>query len=166
MQINTLSSRYLGLPTVRQGNEAVESAQSTLAETATAEANSAAASSTFRQILSQYDVSSITPRQFSEMLQKLHQSGTISDQQYQNLSQIRTELDASGVQSDQEVDLVKFYSQKLNAAQNTAAATQAKTGSSSNGSPPTMSTNQQRLDWLRKVSTIQNDPAAGINSLA
>jgi hypothetical protein len=165
MQINTLSSRYLGSPTVRQGNDAVELAQSKAAETA-AEANSAVTSSTFRQILSQYDVSSITPRQFSEMLQKLHQSGTISDQQYQNLSQIRTELDANGVQPDDEVDLVKFYSQKLNAAQNTAAATQPTTGSSSSVSPPSMSTIQQRLDWLRKVSTIQNDPAAGINSLA
>ena len=166
MQINTLSSRYLGLPTVRQGNEAVESAQSTLAETATAEANSAAASSTFRQILSQYDVSSITPRQFSEMLQKLHQSGTMSDQQYQSLSQIRTDLDASGVQPDQEVDLVKFYSQKVNAAPNAAAAAQTQTGSSPAGQSQSPSAIQQRLEWLRKVSTIQSDPTTGINSLA
>jgi tryptophan 2,3-dioxygenase len=165
MQVNTLSSRYLGLPTVRQNNEAAEPVQSQQVETA-AEPNSPATSSAFRQILSQYDVSSITPRQFSEMLQKLHQSGTISDQQYQSLSQIRTELDASGVQPNEEVDLVKFYSQKLNTVQGAAVANQSKTGSLPAGPPQSLGTVQQRLDWLRKVSTIQNDPDAGINSLA
>jgi tryptophan 2,3-dioxygenase len=166
MQINTLSSRYVGLPTVHQGSETAEPIQSSPAETAAAEPNSPGTSSAFRQILAQYDVSSTTPRQFSEMLQKLRQSGAISDQQYQNLSQIRTDLDASGVQPDQEVDLVKFYSQKVNAAPNAAAAAQTQTGSSPAGSSQTLSTAQQRLDWLRKVSTIQNDPNAGINSLA
>jgi hypothetical protein len=166
MQINTLSSRYLGLPTIRQGIDAAEAAVSNAAETVTADANSAVTDCAFRQILSQYDVSSITPRQFSEMLQKLHQAGSISDQQYQSLSQIRTDLDASGVPPDEEVDLLKFYGQKLSAAPNTAAFTPAKTASSPSGSPQPLSTVQQRLDWLRKVSTIQNDPAAGINSLA
>ncbi len=165
MQISTLSSRYLGLPTVRQGNDGTEAVASQPAETA-AEPNSSATSSTFRQILSQYDISSITPRQFSEMLQKLHQSGTISDQQYQNLSQIRTDLDSSGIQPDQEVDLVKFYSQKLNGAQDASVAPQAKTGSLPAGPSQSLSTVQQRLSWLQKVSSIQNDPAAGIDSLA
>jgi hypothetical protein len=163
MQVNTLSSRYVGLPAVRQGNDGTEPVQSQPAETAAAEPNSSATSSAFRQILSQYDISSITPRQFSEMLQKLHQSGTISDKQYQDLSQIRSDLDTSGVQPDDDVDLVKFYSQKLNTAQ--ALATQTKTGASAAGQPQALGTMQQRLDWLRKVSTIQSDPA-GINSLA
>ena len=166
MQINTLSSRYLGLPTVRQGNDGAEPAQSNQSETAAAETNSSATSSTFRQILSQYDISSITPRQFSEMLQKLHQSGSMSDQQYQSLSQIRTDLDANGVQPDEEVDLVKFYSQKLNKAQNTTATAPTNISSLSAGQPQSPSAIQQRLDWLRKVSTIQSDPTAGINSLA
>ena len=166
MQISTLSSSQLGLPTVRQGTDAAASVQSQLAETAAAEPSSSPTSPAFRQILSQYDISSITPRQFSEMLQKLRQSGTISDQQYQNLSQIRTDLDSSGIQPDQEVDLVKFYSQKLNMAQGAAVAAQTKTGSLPAGQSQSLSTMQQRLDWLRKVSTIQSDPAAGINALA
>jgi hypothetical protein len=166
MQISTLSSPHLGLPTVRQGNGGAEPVQSQQAETAATEANSPATSSAFRQILSQYDISSITPRQFSEMLQKLHQSGTISDQQYQNLSQIRTDLDSNGVEPDEEVDLLKFYSQKLSSAQNAAAAAQAKTGSLPAAQSQSLSSMQQRLDWLQKVSTIQTDPAAGINSLA
>ncbi len=163
MQINTLSSRYLGLPTVRQGNDAAEPVQHQQAETAAAEPNSSATSPVFRQLLSHYDVSSITPRQFSEMLQKLHKSGTINDQQYQNLSQIRTDLDTSGIEPDEEVDLVKFYSQKLNNAQ---GAAQTKTGSLPTAQSQSLSMIQQRLDWLQKVSTIQSDPVAGINSLA
>ncbi len=166
MQISTLSSRYLGLPTVRQGNDGPEPLQSKPAETAAAEPTSSATSPAFRQILSQYDISSITPRQFSQMLQKLHQSCTISDPQYQNLSQIRTDLDASGIQPDEEVDLVKFYSQKLNKAQGAAAAAQTKSSPLPAAQSQSLSTIQQRLDWLQKVSTIQSDPAAGINSLA
>jgi hypothetical protein len=162
MQINSLSSRSVGLPTLPRGNDAAGAVGSGQAET-TAESNASTSSPAFRQILSQYDVSSITPRQFSEMLQKLHQSGTISDQQYQNLSQIRTDLDSSGVQPDDEVDLVKYYSQKLNQTPNSAAAS-APTGSA--GQPQTLNTTQARLDWLRKVSTIQNDPASGIDSQA
>jgi hypothetical protein len=165
MLISTLSSSHLGLPTVRQGTDAATSVQSKQADTAAAEPNSSPTSSAFRQILSQYDISSITPRQFSAMLQKLHQSNTISDRQYQDLSQIRTDLDASGVQPDDEVDLVKFYSQKLNKAQGAAAA-QTKTGSLPAGQSQSLSAIQQRLGWLQKVSTIQNDPAEGINSLA
>jgi len=166
MQISTLSSSHLGLPTVRQGTDAAAPVQSKPTETTAAEPNSPATSSSFRQILSKYDISSITPRQFSEMLQKLHQSGTISGQQYQDLSQIRTDLDASGVQPDEEVDLVKFYSQKLNKAQGAAAAAQTKSSSLPAGQSQSLTTMQQRLEWLRKVSTIQSDPAAGINSLA
>ena len=162
MQINSLSSRSVGLPTLPRGNDAAGAVGSGQAETA-AESNASTSSPAFRQILSQYDVSSITPRQFSEMLQKLHQSGTISDQQYQNLSQIRTDLDSSGVQPDEEVDLVKYYSQKLNQTPKSAAAS-TTTGAA--GQPQSLNTTQSRLDWLRKVSTIQNDPASGIDSLA
>jgi hypothetical protein len=162
MQINSLSSRSVGLPTLPRGNDTAEAVGSGQAET-TAESGASTSSPAFRQILSQYDVSSISPRQFSEMLTKLHQSGTISDQQYQNLSQIRTDLDSSGVQPDEEVDLVKFYSQKVSQTQKSAAASPT-TGAA--GQPQSLNTTQARLDWLRKVSTIQSDPAPGIDSMA
>ena len=161
MQINSLSSRTVGLPTLPRGNDTAEAIGSGQAET-TADSGASTSSPAFRQILSQYDVSSISPRQFSEMLTKLHQSGTISDQQYQNLSQIRTDLDQSGVQPDEDVNLVKFYSQKLSQTQKSAAS--PTTGAA--GQPQSLNTTQARLDWLRKVSTIQSDPASGIDSMA
>ena len=166
MQISSLLSRYLDTSAVRHGTDMPESNAAAPADKpATDTSSSAANSAAFRQVLSQYDVTSISPRQFSEMLQNLRKAGAISDQQYQDLSQVRSELDQAGIEPDERVDLVQFYADRLKKAQQSAADSQEQTGTLPAGQTQLLSTLDQRLQWLRKVATIQTDPAAGVNSV-
>jgi hypothetical protein len=108
-----------------------------------------------RDILSRYNVNDITPRKFTEMLQSLKQAGTITDDQFQELSAIRTQLDANGIAPDEEVDLVQFCTKQLQEAQDNDAK------------PATVATAQRQLDWLRKCALIQSTPGtATLDSLA
>jgi len=59
-------------------------------------------SSALREILSQYDVRDISPRTFSEMLQRLHRAGVLADSEYQDLSLIRMDLEREGVSPDEQ----------------------------------------------------------------
>ena len=165
MQITSLLSRYLDTSGIRHGAEAIGQAVLPQAEKPVAEESpSGQDSAAVRQILSQYDVTSISPRQFSEMLQKLHQSGAITDQQFQDFSQVRSELDQAGVEPDEKTDLVRFYTKRLDQARDSGKEALDKTGTLPAGQTAMISSIEQRLQWLQKVATIQADPAAGVNS--
>jgi len=156
VQITNVLSRLSDPTGFGQHREAVDAVVSE----ATDAVNSAAAvvsssSSKLKEILTGYDVTDITPKAFSEMLQKLQESGLIPSKDLHELSQIRTELDRQGVASDQHVNLVEMYTKKLQDAEK-AAKTPAATASV-----------QRRLDWLEKFATIQaSHDAATIDTLA
>jgi transaldolase len=127
---------------------------------ATGAASSSPSSSRLREILAGYDVSNISPKAFSELLQKLQQSGLISDKDLQELSQIRTDLDREGVAPDQRVNLLEKYAKRVQAAEQAdtlqAAGTDASTASL-----------RRCLDWLAKFAAAHASPeAAAFNALA
>jgi len=84
------------------------------------------------------------------MLQSLKQAGKINDEQFQELSAIRTQLDASGVGPDENVDLVQFCSQQLQEAQ------------ANDAEPAVTAIVQRQLDWLRKCALIQSTPGTAV----
>jgi hypothetical protein len=144
-----------------QGDAAARKA---LAGSAVASA-AASAKGKLRDIASQYDVTNITPQAFSDMLQKLHQSGALPDKDFQDLSGIRQDLDRDGVSPNQTVNLVDLYSKKLSALDQGAKDAEGKPGSEGLQSAET--TVRQRLNWLQKFATIHAAPkAATINALA
>ena len=122
---------------------------------------SAASRAAMNDILKKYDVTDITPEDFSKMITKLHDANAISDQDFQELSTIRTDLESQGVAADQAVNLVQLYGDQLRKVQQQLgdkpdAASQQKLA-------PAM----RKLDWLQKFALIHSNPdAAGIDMAA
>ncbi len=109
-------------------------------------------------IVSDYDLSDITPRDFSAMLRELRDAGALTDAEYGDLAQIRLDMDAENLDPDDSVDLLAFCQKTLDRARhdNTSDA----------GPPPAMTAMQRRIDWLEKVAILQESPdAAGLNAL-
>lgn len=123
---------------------------------------SAAASDAMRQAVAGYDVTDISPRAFSEMLQKLRQSGSLSDKDYQELCSIRTDLERDGADPDHRLNLVDLYAQKLAGIQKQPGAGQAA------GTQKTAGASVQRqLEWLQKFARLRSGQGpAGFDTLA
>jgi hypothetical protein len=141
--------------------EPAEASQSQSTKTAASAATSAVGTSpVLRQILAKYDVTAISPSEFSEMVQKLYNGGAISAQEYHELSAIRVDLEASGVSPDETVNLVELYRDKAQSAQRQASASE---GASQQDAGAVL----RRLDWMEKFSAIHAQPdSAGLNTLA
>ena len=108
-------------------------------------------------ILSQYDVTSITPTEFSAMLRRLHDSGAVSTQELSDLTQIRGDLDRAGIASNETVNLPEFYQKQLqqlqqsrqaiSGADQAAAAQRSALGQQ-------ITTVQKRYDWAQKLAAM------------
>lgn len=114
-----------------------------------------------REILSRYDLSRITPREFSEMLQEMRRAGVLTSEEYRRLSLIRLDLDLEQVDPNQPVDLVEFYADRL-----------GRLRSDLGDDPKRPDTGEavaevaERLQWLEKFAAVQEaGPAAGLDAL-
>jgi hypothetical protein len=163
MQISNVLSGFTDA--AKLGGKKAEAAAGALLKTLkpndATEANSAASRAAMNDILRKYDVTSITPEEFSKMLTKLHDANAISDQEFQELSSIRTDLESQGVSSDQSVNLVELYGDRLKKIQQ------------QNGDTPdaarqqTLAPAMRKLDWLQKFALLHANPdAAGIDMAA
>jgi hypothetical protein len=122
------------------------------------------ATSAFRQIAARYDVTEISPRDFSEMIQELRDAGQLTDQQFQELSQIRVELDSARVEPDEAVDLVDFCLEQLRQLRETM---EDRGGVLSAGERSRLAAIGRRLEWMEKLAAIQSTgDDAGMDALA
>ena len=114
-----------------------------------------------RAILAKYDVTDITPNEFSQMVQSLYSAGAISAKDMQDLGGIRTDMLAAGVGGDESLNLVDFYSDKIQQTQSQlASATPA-------AQQQQLAPLAHRLDWVEKFKTLKDEPQnGGINALA
>jgi len=116
-----------------------------------------------REILQEYDVTEITPREFSEMLQKLHKAGAISDSLFEELGLVRLDLERDGIDPDESVNLVEYYSEKL--AKVRRDDWSASLFKSQEDTPE--ATLASRLEWMEKFALINSGPAAvGLDTTA
>lgn len=112
-----------------------------------------------RDIATDYDVTSIQPQEFSEMLGRLYESGILSEEEYQMLGQIRVELDEAGYEVDEPVNLIEFCQKKIDEITNKEDSTEKNIKNQ-------VKNTQQQLAWLEKMAIIQEDPEAiGLNAL-
>jgi hypothetical protein len=122
------------------------------------------------QIASQYDVTNISPQQYSAMIQKLHGAGTLNDQEFRNLAQLRVQLDSAGVNGATSVNLLQFCSGKLSEVQQKLQAASQASDSvlfATDGLQRAAVSMTQRLDWLQKLSLLHNAPGlAGVDAIA
>ncbi len=167
MKINSIINRYSDPATGGRRSEAAatESALPLEGFEPVIEAGDAK-SQALRGILNKYDVGDITPREFSEMMLELRKEGLISDDQFQQLSLIRGELDQAGIDADESVDLVSFYEQRLAKMESAAAFDFSGDGESATDLTAKNDV-AQRLAWIRKMAAAQESAdILGLNAVA
>ncbi len=111
-----------------------------------------------RAIAAEYDVTDISPRAFSEMIDRLRQAGALSDKDYQELAAIRVDLEQAGVGPDDEIDLVQFYRQRLQEA--------AHAEESQKSPRPDLERLRARVEWLQKFAALRSPEASPIDTAA
>lgn len=140
--------------------DAKPAASAALAATSAAATPSAAAS--MRAIVSRYDMTDITPNDFTNMIQQLYAKGAVSAKDMQELSSIRGDLEAAGVGADQSVNLQEFYEQRLAGAQ--AEAAQSPDSSAAQADIQAVAA---RLNWVQTFAAVrQAGGSAGVNAVA
>jgi hypothetical protein len=163
MQISNIVSGMADATTLGKKSESTAAAALGAVKTADSQTlSSISTSKASAEILKQYDVTNITPNQFTQMIQKLYKAGTISEKDYQDLSSIRTELENDGVEGDESVNLVELYSNKVSKLQKEMENSQKSSAAQEN-----LSAGMQKLDWLQKFAVIQANPeSAGLDVAA
>lgn len=105
-------------------------------------------------ILARYDLTDITPREFSQLLDDLHQSGLLTDEQFRELSEIRKDLASADVLPQEKIDLLDFYRRLLEKADRLAS------GDAQGATARQVADWRRRLDWLEKLAAAQSEIAA------
>jgi hypothetical protein len=122
------------------------------------------------QIMADYDVHNISPQKFSEMVQRLHDAGAISDKESRDLSLLRVDLDKAGIPPQQSLDLTAFCSGKIQSAQQQLQANQASATPNpavQQGLLHSSASMQRRLDWLQKLAVVHSTPGTlGLDATA
>jgi hypothetical protein len=101
--------------------------------------------------LQDVDLTSISPDDFSELIDRLHASGQLSQEGYDELLGVRLELDRARAPHDQPLDLIGLLKSKLSALETPGQ------GQSDDASALT----RRQLDWLESIASQK-----GINALA
>ena len=162
MQIAGLPPGYADSSAIaRRGEPGHAAGGQTEGKTLQAAAGTNAAMEILAKIVSRYDLREITPRDFSEMLRRLRDSGALSETEYRDLVQIRVDLDASNIDADQSIDLMKFYRQMPEKLKR-----QGDWRENSAEAAGILDAFKRRLAWLEKVAVLQESPeSAGISAL-
>jgi hypothetical protein len=118
------------------------------------------------QILAQYDVTDITPRKYSEMVQKLRDTGTLGEADVRELTQVRTDLDADGTGANENVNLLTFYQQRLHTLQGQAQQSDSESTKAA-AVKQSMASAQRRLEWVQKLAAMHDaSDSVGLDTLA
>jgi len=119
------------------------------------------------QILEQYNVRQITPREFSQFIQDLQATGELSTTELDELTRIRLELDQDQADPDQPLDLVDRYTNKLTAQQARLDRAEDVPGEPGAVLPQMLELTRRQLAWLEKFELIQTRQGeSGVNTLA
>lgn len=162
MQISTILSGNHGSQARAKRADGVQSAlASALKKVTNPAATDAGSGASAAEILSQYDVTQITPQQFSEMTQKLRAAGALNDADLRELNQVRSDLDAGGTRPNETVNLVSFYQRKVRGLQQTLSEATADTpAAKQTATEQSLEGCQQRLSWMQKFATLHATPGA------
>ncbi|MGO8688977.1 MAG: hypothetical protein ACLQLG_05030 [Thermoguttaceae bacterium] len=160
MQINSVLGGLPDATSLAKGrtSAAVSAASASVAGAPPTVLNSNSAA--VRAILAKYDVTDITPNEFSQMVQSLYSAGALSAKNLQDLGGIRTDLLASGVGADDSLNLVDYYSDKI------ADAKSQMTAATPAAQQQQLAPLVQRLDWVEKFQTLKDEPQGGVSALA
>lgn len=158
MQISNIFTQLQDAKTWGKAGQSSGAAASRALDALTSRSGSSTeSSSAVGQILAEYDVSSITPGEFSEMIGKLRGTEALSESDLGELAQIRSDLDASGIRADEKVNLLTYYQKRLEKLQSGTQDSMAKQSAANI---------EQRLEWVQKLSTMHEaSDSLGIDAL-
>jgi hypothetical protein len=105
-----------------------------------------------REILAEYDATDISPNELSSMVQKLQKSGAISAQDAKDLAAMRVDLDQAGVAPNESINLVDFYRQQVQKAQ------QGLDSHPGSVQQQQLQSLRQRLQWAEKLAAGHDHP--------
>lgn len=128
-----------------KGAELVQAVLGGATATAPGSQPGAAGDVTLRKIAAQYDLTRVSPREFSEMLDRLQQSGALSEADFQDLAGIRLELDKLGLGPDESVDLVKLYQSRLQ---------QIRGKDANSADQKALASAQRQSDWVQRLAEV------------
>jgi len=162
MKINSISVGHVDAAGRGKSGEATAGRRGTAARIAEFDtANLGTKAAALHKILRRYDVTDISPDEFSEMIQKLYESGAICEAELQQLAAIRLDLEAEDIEPDKSIDLLEFYVEKIDKIQHRFDDEGAVAGRRQLG--PML----RRLDWIEKLAMIQSSPdSIGLDTLA
>jgi hypothetical protein len=106
----------------------------------------------FRDVLARYDVTDISPREFSELLTELHQAQAITDAQFQELSSMRVELDQANLDPDGRLNLIDFFQRKLRREEQQLSDLEQKKSPVPLGREDSLRGTLRQIDWLKKFA--------------
>ena len=166
MQINGIAQQLLAPLTDRFSSSGSDSSTAAKATDTSASDFFSTGGSEFHEILSHYDVTNITPREFTALIQQLHDSGEITDADFRQLTRIRLELDQRGVQPDDRMNLVEFFESKLKDCRDHLDAVKAQAtpdeAKKLNEKSYTAEA-QSQLDWINKFALVHASGADGVD---
>ncbi len=156
MQVQNILSGYTD-PAARRQAEFPDAAGRIVIDQGSAESGSGSSSAeAARRVLGTYDVTRISPKQFTEMIQRLFDAAVVTQQEYEQLAAIRLDLDMAGIDPDAPVDLLEFYRDKI--------AEVHRRNERAAAVPDALRT---RLDWVEKFALLQEAAGAfGLDAVA
>jgi hypothetical protein len=157
MQIGSILSGYSDPATLGKRTQPAEGAEAKLGEPLASPPTSAGSrAEVLGQIASQYDVTAITPEEFSEMMQQFYQANVLSMDELQDLAMIRVDLDRAGIELDEEVNLLELYGERLHRLE---IATAGPLGQGESGEQSAdVDATRRRFQWLQKLAVVQSAP--------
>lgn len=163
MQISSVSAGYSDPATIGRRGEAAEVDKTRLLQLGELkDAATAAPSNLLSEILSRYDVTDITPMDFSSMVQNLFEIGAITTDELQQLAVVGHDLDVEGIDPDESIDLIEFYTKKIEEIRRGLEEVEGKPLPHQQMGPLL-----GRLDWIEKFALIQSAPdAIGLDTVA
>jgi len=165
MQISNVLNGYADATSGGRRSDSTERSTGRAAETQSSRGLSGTPTEAMRQVMADYDLTQITPQQYSEMLDRLRKGNAITEEEYAQLSQVRTELDSGGIGADEKVDLLSFYHQRT---QRLSKQVEETTDTASrSGLAQSLRDTQHRLDWLEKLEMVHAQPdSIGLDAVA
>ncbi len=162
MQISSVTAGYSDLPALSKQEEAIERSGAKPSDAGRPKMPATPGrSAALGETLARYDVTDISPTEFSEMIQKLYESGAISEQEMQQLAAVRLDLDAAGVEPDESIDLLEFYTERIDKLNRLTDDSEALPKHAEQ-----FSATLNRLDWIEKFALVQSAPgAAGLDAV-
>jgi len=113
-------------------------------------------------IVAHYDVTDITPAEFSEMIHQFAEAGVLPKAELDTLAAIRVELEAEGIEADESVNLIEFYTERLDRVRR-----DLELEPNSLVLKRQLADVLQKLQWLQKLDLIHSDPdVLGLDALA